>query len=197
MLNIFRPLFLVMLAFVVSCGQKGPLYLPKDAPPKKEHTSFPAKKETADAPNLVAIQPLVIVGRLAQINATTPPVWNAILTDKASKSDLVRYIVFDDDVLSRKTPLKMLIGKVSKGQTGQPVVSRQLEGGNYLRFRSLETGFGHTATLIDRAVVYLNNHPGMRNNAGKDFLIDAQGNIDLYIAVKKASGNASTEKTAQ
>ena len=62
---------------------------------------------------------------------------------------------------------------------------RQINTGNYLRFRGVKLGYDQIPTLINRVKRYFAENPYLRRAKDRDFLIDKQTLIDIYIPVEK------------
>lgn len=177
--------FIIPVLFVSACGQKGALYLGKAGEDKTDKPIFVPQKSDDIVPNYVQLQTLTVGGMLAQIKQTHLPSWQALLATTATETNLIRYVVFDGDVLGEKTPLTVLSGTV-QNQSIHTDATRQITAGNYLRFRSLETGVNHLPSLLATAERYFKHNPRLvRDKKRPDFLTENQQNIDLYLAVEK------------
>ncbi len=179
-----RFLLIFNVFFLFSCGQKGALYLGEAEQDHSDEAIFMPQTDNDIIPSFLQLQPLHIGGTLAHINHRHLPSWQALLTVTDSSTNLIRYVVFDGDVLGESTPLAVLVGSVQNQNVRAPA-QRQLAAGNYLRFRSLETGVNHLPGLLASAERYLAKHPTFKRAKGPDFLTEQQQNIDLYLAVEK------------
>lgn len=180
------PFFIIISALCLSaCGQKGALYLGKVGKDQTDTPIFAEYSVATIVPNYLQLQTLTVGGSLAQIKQNHLPSWQALLTPSAARTNLIRYVVFDGDVLSDDAPITVLSGTVQNPNRRAPAV-RQLSAGSYLRFRSLETGVNHLPRLLAAASRYLNQNNDFVRDAGRaDFLTENEQNIDLYFAVEK------------
>lgn len=184
-------LTIMMTLCVVACGQKGALYLEKPEKTVKNTKNtaiFTAKTQAKIVPDLVKTQTVTVMGHLAQINAGNVPSWQAVMNSDNDNTNLVHYVIFEDKALSEKTPIVLLKGTVQNTQKILTNADKKkvLTGGDYLRFRAIETGSQYIPVLIAEAKNYLQKETALapRNDA-PDFLIENQQAIDLYIAVER------------
>lgn len=182
---VVRFLLILNVFLLFACGQKGALYLGENDTERSDVPIFVPKNDTDIVPNYLQLQPLTIGGTLAQIKQNHLPSWQALLAPSEEATDLIRYVVFDGDVLGKKTPLTVLSGSVQNKRI-RAEAQRELSAGSYLRFRSLETGVQHLPALLASAQRYLDRHPEIRRAEKRvDFLTETEHNIDLYLAVEK------------
>ncbi len=183
--TMMRFLLIFNVFFLLACGQKGALYLGEAEQDHSDEAIFMPQTDNDITPSFLQLQPLHIGGTLAHINHRHLPSWQALLTVTDSSTNLIRYVVFDGDVLGESTPLAVLVGSV-QNQNVRAHAQRQLAAGGYLRFRSLETGVNHLPGLLASAERYLAKHPTLKRAQQRpDFLTEQQQNIDLYLAVEK------------
>lgn len=177
------------LLVLSACGQKGALYLSDKSSQKTQpDTGIFIKENQAEVlPELVLMNHVKVAGELAQINQNNVPSWQAVLTADAGETNLVRYVVFDNSLLTPTQPRTMLIGTVQNAKlakvnyTAQQVIPK----GSYLRFRAIESGVKYVPKLIASARAYFQQNKNIRHRNAPDFLIENQQAIDLYIAVEK------------
>lgn len=185
----FRAVLLLSVFFgLFACGQKGALYLAEKKPKQPtEEGIFIKQPATTVLPDVVQMNHVKVVGKLAQINQNNVPSWQAALTTAHNNTNLVRYVIFDDNLLIPAKPRTMLIGTVQNPHlaTDTHAEQRVIPSGNYLRFRATETGVQYIPKLIAAARTYVAENAGIRHRNAPDFLIDNQQAIDLYIAVER------------
>lgn len=182
----FTIFFLAAAGLLTACGQKGPLYLEKDAPKSEKQQSqsvFAPKQAERITTTLVQLNALNIGGTAATLNPAQLPSWKAILNTKESDTNAVHYVSFDGDVLANQR-IGVVVGQVQNPRIKAPQ-QRSVSAGRYLRVRSLETGASHMPSLLSAAKDYLAKNPALSRTPASDFLIDSAGNLDLYLSVEK------------
>lgn len=185
MINVFRSFFIFLLLWLSACGQKGPLYL-EDKPEAQEQPTIIIDNPNANIiPDYALIDQLTISGQSIELNQNTAMGWEAVLTPEENTTNLIRYVVFNQNmVTSDYQTITMTIGSVQKKRI--PKQAREtIQRGNYLRFRSLERGVDQIPTLLNRIKHYFAANPQLSRSNGKDFLIENQQYIDIYIPVEK------------
>lgn len=193
MKNTFRTFFYALFSalplLLFACGQKGALFLADESSQNtKQNQQQPflnADNPDADiTPHLVTLQAITVSGKLTRLSENTVLGWQAVLPLQTDETNLIRYVIVENNLLAENTPVDMLIGYV-QSKVVQGHIRQKLPAGTYLRFRSIESGTAHIPTLISHAKAYLQANPQWVRGKGKDFLTDNQQAIDLYLSVEK------------
>lgn len=181
MKRLFYSFFLLLS--LSACGQKGPLFL-TDEETKREKPTLAIDNPNAKVqPDLITFNELTISGQKTKLAQNTAVGWETVLA-VGTDTQLVRYVVFDKPLTVKSPTLSMLIGHAQrKDIKGQTAV--KLADGNYLRFRGLERGVDQIPTLLNRIDDYFANNPAIRHGGNKDFLVENQSFVDIYVSVEK------------
>lgn len=177
-------IYLCLLAGLFACGQKGPLFLADEAQPQEKPTVAIDNPNAKIQPDFIRFKALTVSGQSAELSQNTAAGWEAVLMPLDKSNNLIRYAIFNRALTSSTPTFAMLIGHVQnktiKGQRSQTI-----SAGDYLRFRGLERGADQIPTLLNRINEYFANNPRIQHGKNKDFLIENQGNIDIYVSVEK------------
>ncbi len=178
-------IYICFLLGLVACGQKGPLYLPDKPITEKKPTVITDNPNVKIQPDFIQFSSLIISGKKAQIEKNTASAWKKMLVPLNGSRNLIRYVVFNQSVENAKAPFAMTLGFVQKKQIkGQ--VNQVINTGSYLRFSSIEHGVDQIPTLLNRVKDYFANNKDIRHGKNKDFLVENNGRIDIYISMEKA-----------
>ncbi|MGY0399194.1 MAG: LptM family lipoprotein, partial [Ostreibacterium sp.] len=181
----FRTFFSLSILFALGCGQKGPLYLGKKTSKPLLPTATINNSDTKIIPEVLQLDDIMISGQSIQLSQNTTVGWQTVLNADKNNGNLIRYWVFSHSITTSTTKnlenIDILIGniqnKIIKGQTRQTIAA-----GEYLRFRSLSKDGSQIPTLISRAKDYLNNNKALKHGKNKDFIMENQKFIDLYLS---------------
>lgn len=179
------------ILFLLACGQKGALYMPKQVPEKNalaDRAVF-ASSLPMVLPDLLWIKSIPVVGKAIRINQLDTLGWQAVLSTDEGGGE--RYFVASDGFLKEKLPMILWVGRsksslpTAGSQLAQQV--QRLTAGYYLRFRSLDSGAFYLPKLLASARHYFQQNSSIKPRGTGDFFIDNQQVIDLYIAVEKTN----------
>ncbi len=191
---------ILMLFLLSACGQKGPLYLQDKASEKSPatsaanlpdmlpETSFETSPDSS--PDKLLLNSLEVVAAQVQIQQNNTPAWQAVLAQSDDSVNPIRYVIFTNNLLG-DPPYQLSVGQarpIDKKINSDNNIKQIsiIEGGVYLRFRSLERGLNHIPALIAAAKTYLQHHPEIhRRSSTRDFLTEDRQNIDLFIAIER------------
>ncbi len=168
--------------------------LPETSSKTLPETSSETLPETSpdSPPDKLLLKPLKIVAAQVQIQQNKTPAWQAVLAQSDDSVNLMRYAIFHNDLLGGP-PYQLSVGQAQpidkKIKIDNNIKQASLiEGGLYLRFRSLERGLNHIPALITAAKTYLQHHPEIhRRSSARDFLTEDRQHVDLFIAIERTS----------